>query len=111
MANDRLEVPAKIDSRHPSAKKTDPGLTPWSVKGELILNCNCTIFCPCVVSLGKHAPTALALSVCHVVPTALHAEASPPGHELASTLFQLEPPKYIQTTASAETKKLKIPIK
>jgi len=26
----------------------------WSLKGELILNCNCTVFCPCVVSLGKH---------------------------------------------------------
>jgi hypothetical protein len=23
----------------------------------LILNCSCTIFCPCVVSLGKHPPT------------------------------------------------------
>ena len=33
------------------------GTVPWSVKGELILNCNCTVFCPCVVSLGKHAPT------------------------------------------------------
>ncbi|MEL6517584.1 MAG: DUF1326 domain-containing protein [Pseudomonadota bacterium] len=32
-------------------------IPPWSIKGELILNCNCTIFCPCVVSLGKHAPT------------------------------------------------------
>ena len=29
----------------------------WTIKGELILNCNCTVFCPCVVSLGKHAPT------------------------------------------------------
>lgn len=29
----------------------------WSLKGELILNCNCTVFCPCVVSLGKHPPT------------------------------------------------------
>ncbi|MEO1293552.1 MAG: DUF1326 domain-containing protein [Pseudomonadota bacterium] len=29
----------------------------WAIKGELILNCNCTVFCPCVVSLGKHAPT------------------------------------------------------
>ncbi len=29
----------------------------WAVKGELILNCNCTVFCPCVVSLGKHPPT------------------------------------------------------
>ena len=29
----------------------------WNLKGELILNCNCEVFCPCVVSLGKHAPT------------------------------------------------------
>ena len=30
---------------------------PWNIKGELILNCNCAVFCPCVVSLGKHPPT------------------------------------------------------
>ena len=29
----------------------------WAIKGELILNCNCTVFCPCVVSLGEHPPT------------------------------------------------------
>lgn len=29
----------------------------WTLRGELILNCNCTVFCPCVVSLGKHPPT------------------------------------------------------
>ncbi len=29
----------------------------WSIEGELILNCNCTVFCPCVISLGKHPPT------------------------------------------------------
>jgi hypothetical protein len=29
----------------------------WNVKGELILNCCCTVFCPCVVSLGDHPPT------------------------------------------------------
>ena len=29
----------------------------WHIKGELILNCNCTVFCPCVVSLGAHRPT------------------------------------------------------
>jgi len=33
------------------------GTTEWTIKGELILNCNCTVFCPCVVSLGKHPPT------------------------------------------------------
>ena len=34
-----------------------PQLPDWALKGELILNCNCTVFCPCVVSLGKHPPT------------------------------------------------------
>lgn len=29
----------------------------WSIRGELILSCNCTVFCPCVISLGKHPPT------------------------------------------------------
>ena len=29
----------------------------WHIKGELALSCNCTIFCPCVLSLGQHAPT------------------------------------------------------
>ncbi|MCB1313500.1 MAG: DUF1326 domain-containing protein [Sedimentitalea sp.] len=33
------------------------GTVPWTLKGELILNCNCTVFCPCVVSLGQHPPT------------------------------------------------------
>lgn len=35
----------------------DTTLPNWSLKGELILNCNCTVFCPCVVSLGDHPPT------------------------------------------------------
>lgn len=29
----------------------------WSLKGELVLSCNCTVFCPCVLSLGQHPPT------------------------------------------------------
>lgn len=33
------------------------GTVPWTLKGELILNCNCTVFCPCVISLGQHPPT------------------------------------------------------
>ena len=28
---------------------------PWSLKGELTLSCNCEVFCPCVLSLGKSA--------------------------------------------------------
>ena len=52
----RLDAP-RIDSRHPAAERSDQGLVPWAIRGELILNCNCTVFCPCVVSLGKHPPT------------------------------------------------------
>ena len=29
----------------------------WSLKGEMVVNCNCDVFCPCVISLGKHPPT------------------------------------------------------
>lgn len=29
----------------------------WNINGELILSCSCTVFCPCVVSLGAHPPT------------------------------------------------------
>ncbi len=54
---DRLTVAKRLDNRHPGAEKSDQGLIPWVIKGELILNCNCTVFCPCVISLGKHAPT------------------------------------------------------
>lgn len=30
---------------------------PWKLNGELTLSCNCTVFCPCVLSLGIHPPT------------------------------------------------------
>lgn len=40
-----------------TAKKAADEIAPWSIKGELILNCSCTVFCPCVVSLGEHPPT------------------------------------------------------
>jgi hypothetical protein len=29
----------------------------WSLRGELALSCSCTVFCPCVLSLGEHPPT------------------------------------------------------
>jgi len=29
----------------------------WSLRGELILSCNCTVFCPCTLSLGVAPPT------------------------------------------------------
>ncbi|WP_295805977.1 DUF1326 domain-containing protein [uncultured Nitratireductor sp.] len=33
------------------------GKKDWALKGELVLSCNCTVFCPCVLSLGNHPPT------------------------------------------------------
>lgn len=29
----------------------------WTLKGEITLSCSCTVFCPCVLSLGEHPPT------------------------------------------------------
>lgn len=29
----------------------------WTLKGEMALSCSCTVFCPCVLSLGEHPPT------------------------------------------------------
>jgi len=57
MASEKLDTPVKIDNRMPGAPKSGHGSVPWSIKGELILNCNCTVFCPCVISLGDHPPT------------------------------------------------------
>jgi hypothetical protein len=34
----------------------------WKIRGELILSCNCDVFCPCVIALGKAQPT---YGVCH----------------------------------------------
>lgn len=30
---------------------------PWTIKGDYVMSCNCTVFCPCVISLGQHEPT------------------------------------------------------
>jgi hypothetical protein len=54
---DRLPVSQRIDQRMDSPKRRQMCPTDWAIKGELFLNCNCTVFCPCVVSLGKHPPT------------------------------------------------------
>jgi hypothetical protein len=34
----------------------------WKIKGDFVLSCNCTVFCPCVISLGQHEPTE---GTCH----------------------------------------------
>ncbi len=54
MATDNTDMATRADTATPQAA---PGTTPWAIKGELILNCNCTVFCPCVISLGDHPPT------------------------------------------------------
>jgi len=54
---DRIAVRDRIVQQmgNPSRRKTVP--TEWRIKGELFMNCSCDVFCPCVVSLGKHPPT------------------------------------------------------
>lgn len=55
---DRIAISQRIDQRmenNPLRRKKNP--TDWAIKGELFLNCSCTVFCPCVVSLGAHPPT------------------------------------------------------
>ncbi|UWQ94068.1 DUF1326 domain-containing protein [Rhodobacteraceae bacterium M385] len=54
---DRLAVSQRIDQRMDNPKRRKITPRDWAIKGELILNCSCTVFCPCVVSLGKHEPT------------------------------------------------------
>lgn len=54
---DRLPVSQRIDQRMPNPKRRQMRPTDWAIRGELFLNCSCTVFCPCVVSLGKHDPT------------------------------------------------------
>ena len=41
----------------PGWKEREVMAQPWHIHGELIINCNCPVFCPCVLSLGHHAPT------------------------------------------------------
>ena len=55
--SDRIRVRDRIVQKigNPLRRKQQP--TNWAIKGELFLNCSCTVFCPCVVSLGQHPPT------------------------------------------------------
>lgn len=47
----------KKDDKARNAKAPAAAIEPWSIRGELALNCNCDVFCPCVISLGQHPPT------------------------------------------------------
>ncbi|MEM8789590.1 MAG: DUF1326 domain-containing protein [Pseudomonadota bacterium] len=55
--SDKLRVTKPVDSRMPDTARRATPRTEWAVTGELFLNCNCTVFCPCVISLGAHPPT------------------------------------------------------
>lgn len=52
----KIRTPVRLDQRLPGGKRQKSGV-PWAIKGELFMNCSCEVFCPCVVSLGKHPPT------------------------------------------------------
>jgi hypothetical protein len=55
---DRIRIRDRLDQRmanNPARRQMRP--TEWKIKGELFMNCSCDVFCPCVVSLGKHPPT------------------------------------------------------
>ena len=59
--SDRLPISQRIDQKmesNPLRRKMRP--TEWAIKGELFLNCSCTVFCPCVVSLGAHPTEGIA---------------------------------------------------
>jgi len=49
----------------------------WEIRGELVLSCNCDVFCPCVLSLGKSRPTQ---GDCHTW-WGLHIEQGHAGDE------------------------------
>ena len=67
-----IESKQRIDNRMPNPSKKRMDATDWEIKGELFLNCSCTVFCPCVVSLGQyptegycHAWMAIAIDEGH----------------------------------------------
>ena len=52
----KIATSARLDQRLDDGGKRKES-APWAIRGELFLNCSCDVFCPCVVSLGKHVPT------------------------------------------------------
>ena len=54
---DRIRVRDRIVQQMGNSLRRKQKPTSWAIKGELFLNCSCTVFCPCVVSLGEHPPT------------------------------------------------------
>ena len=78
---DKLPVSQRIDSRMPNPKRRKMTPTAWAIKGELILNCSCEVFCPCVVSLGAHPPTE---GHCHAWMGIIIDEGHYEGEDLSS---------------------------
>jgi len=78
---DKLPVSQRIDSRMPNPKRRKMTPTEWAIKGELILNCSCEVFCPCVVSLGAHPPTE---GHCHAWMGIIIDEGHYEGEDLSS---------------------------
>ncbi len=75
--------------------KISSDLKRWKIKGELILNCNCTVFCQCVVSLGKHPPTegsCQAWLTPHVSQLSSTFSCCPPGYGVRAGPPQAEKP-------------------
>jgi hypothetical protein len=56
-SSDRIRVRDRIVQQMGNSLRRKQKPTNWAIKGELFLNCSCTVFCPCVVSLGEHPPT------------------------------------------------------
>jgi len=59
---------------------TDPG---WHARGDWLLSCNCDVFCPCVISLGRSRPTQ--------------------GHCVTWYAFHLEEGRYGETDLAGRT--------
>ncbi len=55
--SDRIRVRDRIVQQMGNSLRRKQKPTNWAIRGELFLNCSCTVFCPCVVSLGEHPPT------------------------------------------------------
>lgn len=52
----KIAAKERVEQRLSGGRKQKAPL-PWVLNGELFLNCSCDVFCPCVVSLGRHVPT------------------------------------------------------
>ena len=52
-----IGVACRFDLSHRKGNGSEIVSEAWTLKGEMALSCSCTVFCPCVISLGNHPPT------------------------------------------------------